>query len=81
MNNIQSIEVSTDPTVLEKYSRDISNFKLVPKAVYFPKNTAEVQEIVKQGKEEGIPVSVRAGGTCMSGGSLTTGYILDLTKY
>jgi FAD/FMN-containing dehydrogenase len=81
MNNIQSIEVSYDQAVLEAYSRDISNFKLVPQAVFYPRNSEEVQTVVLAARDAGVSVSVRAGGTCMSGGSLNTGYILDLTKY
>lgn len=81
MTHINTIEVSREPSVVEAYSRDISNFKLVPKAVFYPRNTEEVQAVVRQAKEDGVSVSVRAGGTCMSGGSLCTGYMLDLTKY
>ncbi len=81
MLNVKNIEVSTELSILETYSRDVSNFKLVPKAVFFPKSTEEVQEVIRLAKEEGVSVSVRAGGTCMSGGSLNTGYILDLTRY
>lgn len=81
MIHINTIEVSRDPAVLDTYSRDVSNFKLVPSAIFFPRSTEEVQAVVRQAKEDGVSVSVRAGGTCMSGGSLNTGYILDLTKY
>ncbi len=81
MVNVNNIEVSREPSVLETYSRDVSNFKLMPKAVFFPKNTEEVQVVVLQAKQDGESVSVRAGGTCMAGGSLNTGYILDLTRH
>lgn len=81
MTNENTVEVSRDSSVLETYSRDVSNFKLVPQAVFFPRNAHEVQLVLMQAKEDGVSVSVRAGGTCMSGGSLNTGYILDLTRY
>lgn len=81
MANLNGVETSNEQSVLEKYSRDVSNFKLVPEAVFFPKNTEEVQAVMLKAKEDGESVSVRAGGTCMAGGSLNTGYILDLTKY
>lgn len=76
-----NVEFSKDPVVLDAFSRDISNFKIVPEVVFYPKNTQEVQEVVRLAQAEQKPVSVRAGGTCMSGGSLNSGYILDLTKY
>jgi FAD/FMN-containing dehydrogenase len=81
MNNIESIEVTRDQSTLEIYSRDISNFKLMPSAVFYPRTTDDVQTVILHARDMGVPVSVRAGGTCMSGGSLTTGFILDLTKY
>ncbi len=81
MTQIDTIDVSRDPAVLETYSRDVSNFKLVPQAIFFPKNVAEVQAVVRTAAENGISVTVRAGGTCMSGGPLNTGYILDLTRH
>src|SRR3989338_3803784 len=81
MTNINNIEVSKDPAVLETYSRDVSNFKIVPLCVFFPRSTEEVQAVVLSAKEEGVSVTVRAGGTCMSGGPINSGYIIDLTRY
>jgi FAD/FMN-containing dehydrogenase len=81
MTPFDTIDVSREPDVLEAYSRDVSNFKLIPAAVFYPKNTEEVQVVVRQAAHDGVSVSVRAGGTCMSGGSLNTGYMLDLTRY
>ncbi len=81
MIQIDTIDVSRDPSTLDAYSRDVSNFKRIPQAVFYPKNTEEVRTVVLHAKVGNIPVSVRAGGTCMSGGSLNTGYVLDLTRY
>lgn len=80
-------EFSADENLLKnKYSTDASWFKIKPEKVYFPKNTAEVQSIVKTISEkkahgEEVSLSVRSGGTCMSGGSLTTDTVVDMTKY
>ena len=81
MTHLKTIEVSNEAAELERCSRDASNFTIVPSAVYYPKNVEEIQTVLVQAKTDGVPVSVRAGGTCMSGGSLTDGYMLDLTKY
>ncbi len=77
---------STDKNLLETdYSTDASWFKMTPKSVYFPSSVQEVQNIVsdihkrKQNGED-VSLSVRAGGTCMSGGSLTEGVVIDMTK-
>ena len=77
---------STDKNLLETdYSTDASWFKITPKAVYFPSSVQEIQNIVsdiqtRKQNGENISLSVRAGGTCMSGGSLTEGVIIDMTK-
>lgn len=63
-----------------EHATDASVFKVVPKGIYFPKNASDVAEIVKN-IEPGQSISVRAGGTCMTGGSLTEGYIMNMTKY
>jgi FAD/FMN-containing dehydrogenase len=77
---------STDKNLLETdYSTDASWFKITPKAVYFPSSVQEIQNIVsdiqtRKQNGENISLSVRAGGTCMSGGSLTEGVVIDMTK-
>ena len=77
---------STDKDILESdYSTDASWFKMTPKVVYFPASVNEVQNIVRdiaRRKKDGAGVSlaVRAGGTCMSGGSLTEEVVIDMTK-
>ena len=84
-------EIQNDSTVREEHSKDASVFKILPASVLYPKDTEDVQAVVRyvlmnkeiNGKDESNPltISVRAGGTCMSGGSLCEGYILNLTRH
>lgn len=79
-------EIERDGTILEQHARDASVFRVMPSAVMYPKDIDDVIAAVHMVVEEkktnpGVSLSVRAGGTCMSGGSLNTGYILNLTKY
>jgi FAD/FMN-containing dehydrogenase len=66
---------------IELYSTDSSIFKVVPSGIVFPKNIQDIQNIVKYATQEQKVISVRAGGTCMCGGSLSSGIILDLKKH
>lgn len=75
------MEYTQDEKIITEHSTDASVFKVRPKGIFYPKNIAEVVEIVKKVTDEKSSVSVRAGGTCMTGGSLTEGYILNMTKY
>lgn len=69
-----------DEKTLIEHSTDASIFKIIPKGVFFPEKVSDIVNIVKEVGEKGESISVRAGGTCMTGGSLTSGYILNMTK-
>lgn len=79
-------EVATDQKTLAPYARDISVFTKSPTKVYFPRNVSDVVFLVKQvanqrmqgGKET---LTVRAGGTCMSGGGLSDSSVVDMTRH
>lgn len=81
-----SVEVVTDKKALIPYATDTSSFKIEPKAVYYPKNASDIVALTRMCHEyrrKGIDASltVRAGGTCMSGGPLNSGWIVDMTKH
>ena len=81
------IELSKE--ILEQYSRDASMFKIVPQVVVFPKNSMDIQSLVKWVKkqneelslEKQLHVTVRSAGTCMAGGSINDSIIIDVTRY
>ena len=70
-----------DEDYIETHSIDSSIFKIYPKQVIFPKDEIEIMDVIKHAKVNKRHISVRAGGTCMSGGSLNDDIILNLTKY
>lgn len=80
-------DIETSEEVLEKYSRDASMFKIVPKMVVFPKKSADIQKLIKWVQEqnktldEKLHVTVRSAGTCMSGGAINDSIIIDVTRY
>ncbi len=86
LKNIFSGEVLADNATLEKYSRDASIFKVVPKCVVFPKNSKDVESLVRfvsenKKNDPSLSITTRAGGSCMAGGPLNDSIILDTTKY
>ncbi len=79
-------EVLSDERTVLKYATDTSSFKIVPSAVYYPKTTTDIVSLVnlcrkKKETDANASLTVRAGGTCMSGGPLNAGWIIDMTKY
>ncbi len=79
-------EVMADDVTLDKYSRDASLFEVVPAAVVFPKDSKDIQELVKyvgehKELEQSLSITARSAGTDMSGGPLNESLIVDFTKY
>ena len=71
---------------LNQYSRDASIFEVLPKGVFAPKNIGDLSDIINDATTQtkaGTYTSVtpRNGGTCMSGGSLTEGYVIDMSNF
>jgi len=79
-------EVFDDPETLKKYSTDASLFQVWPRLVIWPKDKEDIKRLVKfvaENKKENpkLSITVRAAGSCMSGGSLNESIILDVSKY
>ncbi|PIR87040.1 MAG: FAD-binding oxidoreductase [Candidatus Harrisonbacteria bacterium CG10_big_fil_rev_8_21_14_0_10_49_15] len=79
-------EVKDDPETLKKYSRDASIFDIKPKAVVFPRDSADIGELVRyvsehKEAERDLSLTVRSGGTDMSGGPLSESLVLDVTAH
>ena len=79
-------EIAFDEKTLAAYSRDASLFEVKPKLVVFPKDTEDLKKLVRfvSGKKKTMPdlsLTVRAGGTDMSGGPLNDSIIVDLTRH
>jgi D-lactate dehydrogenase len=63
------------------FAGDASHFFLVPKAVVQPVSEVEVQQLFEWSHQERVPVTFRAGGTSLSGQSVTDGVLVDLSRY
>ncbi len=75
-------EVLNDEETLKKYSKDASLFVVMPKLIVFPKDSEDIKNLVKWAKEnQNESITVRAAGSCMSGGALNESIIADVTKY
>ena len=70
---------NTDPHVLEKYSRDASLFKVRPLAVAKPQTKDDLRKLVKYAKDNHTSLTMRAGGSDMSGGAIGEGVVVDVT--
>lgn len=79
-------EIETDPTTREKYSHDASMFEIMPKAVVAPKDSNDIQSLVKlvTKYKQSVPdlsVTARSAGTDMAGGAINDSIIIDFTPH
>lgn len=79
-------DLETDEQTLEFYSHDASLFELKPQVVGFPKDSEDLQNVVRfvnKNKAEipGLSITPRSRGTDMSGGAIGQSIVLDVSKY
>ena len=79
-------EVENSVEAKSFYSHDASMFELVPEVIVSPMDSDDIKKIVsyvaKNKKvKANLSLTVRSGGTCMSGGSVNDSIILDFSKH
>lgn len=85
-NPVFNGQVDTSESTRASVSRDASIFEVKPQGVIYPRDVDDIKSVVlwaNSHAEAGrlVTIAPRVGGTCMSGGPLTEGYVLDLKKY
>jgi D-lactate dehydrogenase len=73
--------VLTRPGDLVKYASDASPYRKLPRAVVMAKEVDDVAKALAFGRERGIPVTFRAGGTSLNGQGQTDGILVDVRRH
>jgi FAD/FMN-containing dehydrogenase len=71
----------TDSNTLDKFSRDMSIYRILPALVVEPKNEEDVLSTLQFARNEGLSIVSRSGGSDLSGASIGRGIILNFKKY
>ena len=74
-------EVRFDPGSLAMYANDSSNFRQVPIGVVVPRTLDDVVQTAKACATYRAPITVRGGGTSLSGETVNNAVIVDVSKY
>ncbi len=74
-------ELSTDAATRGRYATDASIYQIVPAAVAFPRDAADIETAVSIAHEAGVPVIARGGGTSQNGQPIGTGLVLDCSRH
>ncbi|POH60943.1 FAD-binding and (Fe-S)-binding domain-containing protein [Arthrobacter glacialis] len=61
-------------------AHDASHFLLIPQAVAVPENAAEVAKLMVVSAARGLPLTLRSGGTSLSGQAVSGGLLVDVRK-
>lgn len=75
-------EIMEDDASLTDASRDASLFSIRPNAVVHPMNTEDITTLVHYASShKNISLTVRSGGTDMTGGPLTESVVVDMSSH
>lgn len=79
-------DIEDDEEILLKYSHDASLFEVMPQLVLFPKDVADVKNLVSfvnnnKARYPKLSLTGRTAGTDMSGGPLNESIIIDFLRY
>ncbi len=77
--------INTDEATLHKYSRDASIFEIHPSIIATPKDAQDIESLVRYVSAEKsthpeLSLTVRAGGTDMTGGSINDSIVIDVVN-
>ena len=66
---------------LVAYASDASPYRLFPRAVVDAHDADDVAKVLRFGRDRGIPVTFRAGGTSLNGQGQSDGILVDVRKH
>lgn len=66
---------------LVRYASDASPYRLIPQAVVMAHDAVDVAKVLAFGRREGIPVTLRSGGTSLNGQGQTDGILVDVRRH
>jgi FAD/FMN-containing dehydrogenase/Fe-S oxidoreductase len=74
-------EVLADEMSRLLYSTDASLYQIVPTAVALPRHPDDVAAAVRVAGDHGVSILPRGGGTSLAGQTVSSGLVLDFSKY
>src|SRR4051794_13369930 len=66
---------------LVRYASDASPYRLIPQVVVIAHDATDVAKVFAFGRREGVPVTLRAGGTSLNGQAQSAGILVDVRRH
>lgn len=73
--------LQTDTLTRRLYANDASMYEELPAAVAFPKNEADIRDLVKVAAARKVPITARAAGTSLAGQTTGGGVVMDTGRH
>jgi D-lactate dehydrogenase len=73
--------VLTSAGDIVKYASDASPYRLFPQAVVMAREAGDVAKVLAYGREQGIPVTFRGGGSSLNGQGQSDGILVDVRRH
>ena len=64
-----------------RYASDASPYRLLPKAVVMARDDQDIGKVIRFGRERGIGITFRAGGSSLNGQSQGEGILVDVRRH
>ncbi|WP_405583708.1 FAD-binding and (Fe-S)-binding domain-containing protein [Streptomyces sp. NBC_01190] len=64
-----------------EYGADASNYRVIPQAVVFPREAADVLAALDVCRDRGVPLTARGAGTSIAGNAVGEGVVLDFSRH
>lgn len=74
-------EARFDALTRGRYATDASIYQIMPQAVVFPRDAADIAATLQIAREEGVAVMMRGGGTSQNGQPIGDGIVVDCSRY
>jgi len=74
-------DVHADIVHRAAYSTDASIYRIMPQCVVMPRDVNDVAAVVQYAGVEKIPVVARGAGSGLAGEALSSGIVLNMTRY
>ena len=74
-------DIKHDKITTTIYSTDASVYKEEPVAVVWPKGSSDIKKTMQFAAKEKSSVTLRAGGTSLAGQVVSSGIIVDISRY
>lgn len=75
------LKIHTDAATRALYATDASIYHCPPAGVFFPRDESDLVRAVEVCGEAGVPLLPRGSGTSLSGQALTSGIIVDVSRF